>query len=671
MKQWFVFVFALLGLSLIQVAVAVSPQVVFAQAELPPPTATPKPVIRKVATPKPASSTTPGATPTPSPTQTPTPAAPTTPFSTTLETTYDVQDKGLTTVTHTFIVTNNSPTTFLKEYGLQLHSTSIQNITVTNNKEKIEPQLTTDANTTSIKIIFPDEVVGQGKRRTFAISYESNDIAAIAGKVLEVHIPPFNSSEQYSSRKIILKTPTAFGRATRITPAYTSVTFDGKAFVTTFDQPGQSSLSAFFGSEQYYKMTLRYNLENESSSAGVAQIALPPDTTFQKMHFIALDPPTADMKIDEDGNWIATYSVPPQSQLPVYLTANVKVVLEPNKKIPIPQPKPEHLKGLKYWDTDSTIIAEKVTQFSTPESIYRHIIETLSYSYTIAEQDKAATRLGAEIAFARPTEAVCQEFTDTFVTMSRAAGVPARRLTGFAYTQNTQLRPLSLTGDILHAWPDFFNAESGVWQQVDPTWEDTTGGVDYFHQFDLSHIVFAINGTSSTTPYPAGTYNLTVGESKDVEVAFEGNFPTVKPDIAVAFGPAQTGGVEVPGSYSLQITNKTGQAWYDIDTTIETTDSEVQVQYQPLPYKAILPYQTVVIPVQLSVKNWSLIRKAPVLIKVTIPDYPTIYESTQELTARNKVLAPFKDPNIIFGVVAGIIIVAVGAGSVLVFRRKR
>jgi hypothetical protein len=614
----------------------------------------------------------PTAQPTASPTPLPTSAPkPTGPFTTTLETTYEVNEKGLTTVSHNFTVTNTTPTTFLKEYGIQLHSTTITNTTVTYNKEKIEPQLSSDANTNSIKIVFPDEVVGQGKKRTFALSYQTTDIAAVAGKVLEIHIPPFTSSESYSSRKVILKTPIQFGRATRITPTPTSVTFDGKAFITTIDNPNQNSISAFFGSEQYYKLTLRYNLENESSSPGLAQVALPPDTTFQRMHFISLDPPTNDIKIDEDGNWIATYSVPPQSDLPVYLTAVAKVQLEPNKKIPIIQPKPEHLKSLKYWETTSSIITDKVTQFSTPESIYQHIVDTLSYSYETAEQADAVARLGAITAFEQPSSAVCQEFTDTFVALSRAATIPARRLTGYAYTQNTQLRPLNLTGDILHAWPEFFNPELGYWQPVDPTWQDTTGGVDYFHQFDLSHIVFAINGTSSTMPAPAGAYNLAAGDSKDVEVEFEQNFPVVKPELEVTFGPAILGGVQVPGSYTLRLTNKTGQAWYDIDTLIETSDTAIQIQYQPLSYKAILPYQTVEIPVQLSTTNWNIVRKAAAVITVTVPDVGTVYESKQELTARNKVLAPFKDPNVIFGVVSSLVIVALGAGSILVFRRKR
>jgi transglutaminase-like putative cysteine protease len=638
------------------------PQIVLAQESPPPATAAP----RRAATGSAVRAT---LKPTPSPT--PIPVDPSTPFTTSLETSYEVTSDGLTTVTNTFSVTNNSPTTFLKEYGLELHSTSIQNIAVTYNKEKIEPQISTDKNTTSIKISFPDEVVGQGKKRTFAISYQSNDIATVAGKVLEVHVPPFTSSESYTSRKVVLKTPTQFGRAIRITPEYSSVTFDGKAFITTFDQPGQGSISAFFGSEQYYKMTLRYNLENESSSPGIAQIALPPDTTFQKMHFISLDPMSNDLKIDEDGNWIATYTVPPQSALPVYLTANVKVVLEPNKNIPVIQPLPAHLKNLKYWETNNSVIKDTVQQYSTPETIYKHIVDTLSYSYTIAERPEAPTRLGAVASFAQPEQAVCQEFTDTFVTMSRAANIPARRLTGYAYTQNTQLRPLSLTGDVLHSWPEFYNAEAGYWQPVDPTWEDTTGGVDYFHQFDLSHIVFAINGVSSTMPAPAGAYNLAAGESKDVDVSFDSAFPIIKPDVIVGFGPSQLGGVEVPGSYTLTLTNKTGQAWYDIGIAIETSDDQVQIEYEPLPHNVVLPYQTVEIPIQLSTKSWSVVRKAPVSVKVTLPDIDPLYDRTEELTARNKILAPFKDPNVIAGVVTGVIIITFGAGSLLVFRRKR
>jgi len=49
---------------------------------------------------------------------------------------------------------------------------------------------------------------------------------------------------------------------------------------------------------------------------------------------------------------------------------------------------------------------------------------------------------------------------------------------------------------------------------VDPTWGNTTGGVDYFNTFDFDHLAFVVKGISSTYPVPAGGYKLTGDENK-------------------------------------------------------------------------------------------------------------------------------------------------------------
>jgi hypothetical protein len=54
---------------------------------------------------------------------------------------------------------------------------------------------------------------------------------------------------------------------------------------------------------------------------------------------------------------------------------------------------------------------------------------------------------------------------------------------------------------------------------VDPTWGNTTKGMDYFTSLDFSHVAFAVKGIDSEYPIPAGGYKFNK-ESKDVEVSF-------------------------------------------------------------------------------------------------------------------------------------------------------
>ena len=112
--------------------------------------------------------------------------------------------------------------------------------------------------------------------------------------------------------------------------------------------------------------------------------------------------------------------------------------------------------------------------------------------------------MGALSALNNPTSAVCLEFTDLFVALSRAAGIPAREIDGYAYTNNAHDRPLSLTEDVLHAWPEYYDFDKKAWIMVDPTWGNTTGGIDYFNALDFDHIAFVIKGENSGYPIPAG-----------------------------------------------------------------------------------------------------------------------------------------------------------------------
>jgi transglutaminase-like putative cysteine protease len=50
----------------------------------------------------------------------------------------------------------------------------------------------------------------------------------------------------------------------------------------------------------------------------------------------------------------------------------------------------------------------------------------------------------------------CWDFSDCFVTLARAAGVPSRQVAGWLY------------GGTGHVWAEFYREGKG-WQQVDPT----------------------------------------------------------------------------------------------------------------------------------------------------------------------------------------------------------
>jgi hypothetical protein len=195
-----------------------------------------------------------------------------------------------------------------------------------------------------------------------------------------------------------------------------------------------------------------------------------------------------------------------------------KLYLSPQRKIELSkETKEKYLKPQKYWEVDNPRILELAQELKTPKAIYNFVVQNLSYDYK--KVDSEVTRLGAVKALQNQNQVICMEFTDLFIAISRAAGIPTRELNGYAYTVNEKLRPRSLAADLLHSWPEYWEEEKQAWIPVDPTWENTTSGVDYFSKLDFNHFVFVIKGQDSEFPYPAGSYKKN-GLKKDVEITF-------------------------------------------------------------------------------------------------------------------------------------------------------
>ncbi len=590
-------------------------------------------------------------------------------FENKLATTYTVSEDGSTTIAHQFKIKNRTPTVFLKQYSLSLVASELSSVVVEYKQKKLEPTITKNGNTTTIAISFPDELVGEGKERVFTISYQSTELAQRAGKVLEVQIPPFTTDEQYSEHTTTLKTPFLFGTPVRVSPHPDSSVLDGQFITTQFTNVGNSAIVALFGTEQFFTLTLRYNIENTTGNQGAVQIALPPDTAFQKMQYQSLEPTTHEIERDPDGNWIATYHLPPHTAQTVYLTALVRTTEKSDPKYVTAQPVQDHFSEQKYWNTNSTEIQKIVQEHPTLESLYQFVVSTLQYSYAATQTGEILPRLGAVAALQNPTAAVCQEFTDLFITLARAQGIAARRLVGYAYSKNETLKPLSFAADVLHAWPEYYDESEHIWKQVDPTWQNTTGGVDYFHQFDLNHIVFAMNGVSSTLPFPAGSYKTNMLNTQDVLVELAHGMQPEKPNFSVSLTPVEFFGMPLPGLYSLHLLNQTGTAWYNVRVALESSP-EISSTVTSYELPAVVPFQEVVIPLQLTTRGYSITTQ-PLHSRVEIAteNYDTGKDFT--VTAGPKGLQYFTEQTRVVSVVVGGVIFAISAWSLLVFKRKR
>ena len=609
-------------------------------------------------------------------------------FYTSLTSTYTIDTTGNTRVDHSFAIRNNTPEYFINRYSMKLGTDAIQEISVIVGESRLNPQITKDGSGIQIEIEFPDKLVGKDKVRNFRISYSHPSMAEANGWTLETFIPVMSANDPYDEHQIVLVTPLQFGHPSRIQPEGYSIKQDGQNFVLTYKNLSDEGISAIFGSQQIFKMAVRYHLDNPHSQPAITQVSLPPDTPYQKIHYHLLDPLPEEMEVDADGNWIATYYLPANDTTLVNIEASILVSLEELHPWLNKEPIKEHLTQQAFWEKDHQEIQKIASDLNSPNEIYSYTIENLEY--TKEDLSNEFDRLGALGALRNPTLATCQEFTDLFIALARAKGIPARRATGYAHSNDPIMQPLSLVTDILHAWPEYYDQDEKRWIPIDPTWGNTMKGVDYFNQFDLKHVVFAYNGRSSRLPLAASNYKLPNQNSKDLEIEFEQEFPQISPDFRLNLKRKKfIGLITVPSWFELEIENLTGQAWYNGEIKITGNNSLLQTNIKNNSLTA-LPRQTQIIPIQIYNESHKLPQKEQAQLVFKI-DNQEFIETTDILT-----IAPVA-PNISnfisdnlnheqqtihpnlkitvqqaqFFLVGFIFITAFTAGSLLVFRLKK
>lgn len=510
-------------------------------------------------------------------------------FETRFHSTYEVDENAAARVTHKISLTNLSANIYASEYSVTVGSTDVRSAQAFDEKGGLRISSSAGENNTTLTAFLDQRpAVGLGKTRTFSLQYLTPDAASKVGRVLEINIPKTANANEFADYSITIVVPKKFGSPSKVIPDYTSIKETSQNSIVSFNKEQlKSGVTAVFGTKQSFLLKLTYYLENKSPSKAEKTIALVPDTPRQRVEYKNLNPRPKKIETDSDGNWLAVYDVPAGEELAVTAEAVAEVNLESGYPILTGNPE-DYLGETDYWQVQDPTIKQLAEKLKTPKEIYDFVTETLSYDYSRAQN--GGERKGAAAALAVPNESICTEFTDLFIALSRAAGIPAREHDGFAFTTNEKLRPLSLKKDILHAWPEYWDKDRRQWIEVDPTWAKTTGGIDYFSKLDLSHITFVIHGKSATSPAPAGFYKTKDSQTKTVLVEPTEAETATAPKIMVSAYIPELLSNWKKNKIKFEIANRGGTAVYDLPVLVDSTYTILGNADREI--STILPWQT-------------------------------------------------------------------------------
>ncbi len=522
---------------------------------------------------------------------------------------YAISPTGAAIVTQNITLTNKQTNLYPQKYSILLDTTKIKNVIAYDGRSIVPTEITQKDGKTQIFLTFNDKVVGLGKQLSFTLRFENGDIAQQNGTVWEVNVPGVTQDADIASYNVTLSVPSSFGKNAYMSPLPAAGT------TWTKEQMMAGGISAAYGERQSFDLALSYYLSNPAVVPARMSIALPPDTAYQTVVVKSLTPKPETVVRDDDGNWLAQYQLLPGTGISIEAAVRVDITLNPKPAYQYPAPDyAVYTRPQQYWEVQDPKIQELAKKYTTPRAIYDYVVSALAYDYTRVQAASPPVRKGAVLALATPKNSVCMEFSDLFIAIARAAGIPARQAVGYAYTTNTKLRPLSLVADILHAWPEYWDKEKGVWIPVDPTWANTTGGVNYFDKLDFNHIVFAVQGTSSDAPYPAGFYRKPGKTTRDVNVGFSAvpfTAPTGKLDTTIRFPGIITAGITARGDVTLA--NVSGVAVQSATIAIRSAPVDVGIlRTEP----EIPPFGRVTIPLTMTVPNYFSAGRGSILASV-------------------------------------------------------
>lgn len=578
-------------------------------------------------------------------------------FLSSYDVSYVIDHNGQTQVNQKITIENLTSEKYIKSYQVTVSSDKIFEITAGDSQGQININIQKNDGKTVIKADFNDQVVGKGKKLVWNLSYKNPEIIEKHGLIWQIDIPTL-TADNIGTYNLSLTVPTTLGQMAFMSPQPKNTERQFGASTYIFDK--NQFITATFGLFQAFDFNLKYHLKNVHGTPIATEIALPPQTAYQDIFIKNINPPPEDVRVDDDGNWLAKFYMETNQSFDVTVLGLAKLYPAPRENIKILPEKTRrlYLSSKKYWEAGDGEIVKRAQELKSPEKIYQYVADTLKYDPARLNQP-TIERYGASKALKNPNSAVCMEFTDLFIALSRAAGIPAREINGYAFGGNKSLRPLGLAGsdgDILHSWPEYWD-DVGGWVPVDPTWGATTGGADYFHQFDLNHLVLAIHGLSSTQPFPAGAYKYDSSQSGDVQVTFADVLPDVILQAELSVDLPNEVWAGLPLFAKIAVKN-TGNSLIP-EGNLQVNATNFRISQSSFNLGSLPPYARRIIKTNLSASDWFFSGQGEVRVSLNDQEY-----------AKNVLIKPFfKDAIPAAGVSVGII--TLSAAAFIIAKKSR
>lgn len=502
----------------------------------------------------------------------------------------------------------------LKKFSLSFQDIfKIDNISAFINNNPINYNLENLNNLTILNIEIPDNYFfKKDDLYEVNLNFNQRNLIQINGNVLELILPTVKNQEDDFNYKATIVLPQGFDKKISLSkPIPTHISNNQ----IVWENPKVKTIYAVFGEKQIYKSLIYYGIENERIVPIYTEVAFPPDTLYQEVFIDKIIPQPVEVYQDQDGNFLGKYLLKPKEKMRILFEGKIVVYSQPREEIKkiikdnLNNQKRYLLNQTKEWQINNV---DQFKDLKNVADIYYYLVNNFKYDYQ--RLTKKNIRTGADQALKEKT-GICTEFSDSFVALAREKGILAREIQGYGFSSDTQLRPIALSSDVLHSWPEFFDLKTNLWVPVDPTWENTSG-IDYFSSFDLNHLVFVIHGKDSQYPIPAGAYKIE--DSKDILIDTVNTEPKKNYQLKIELKKTEINRLIAGKKYqwSLFLENKSNVYLYNQKVSLESDNKLINFSPSSINIVSLLPLERKNFKIELAIKEINKKNKDTLLIKL-------------------------------------------------------
>lgn len=325
-------------------------------------------------------------------------------------------------------------------------------------------------------------------------SYDSFALINKAGAIYDLYIPSFAENYKFvtdtteTTVTTAVHVPKSLGELNFVLPSQQPQD-EGDNWKINFSQAQLTGKVSWIqiGTKQYYSFDITQPYTSTTRVPiffNTYTILLPRDIdagdATQKVYFSEITPAPDVVDLDADGNLVAKFSIPANSNGEIHIRGYVETetthaidIAKSGTLTDVPAKLAGSLSPATFWEANAPEIQQQAAEIKGESTdIYDLITKTYSFvvnriDYSEVKRFGLNERQGA-LKTLQGGAAVCMEYSDLFIALMRAEGVPARAALGYGYDSRS-----GNVSDISHQWAEVYLPAYNKWLAVDTTWGES------------------------------------------------------------------------------------------------------------------------------------------------------------------------------------------------------